>query len=104
MARPEHYHQQALSLGQTPQSHGSAEHEQTPIPAEANHHGEEPIMPSIAADPEGLPRRFASHRLPGDFWQEFHLEWEFREQHGMTPVAPAEFADSPLARSALRGR
>ncbi len=50
-------------------------------------------MPSIADDPEGLPRRFSSHRLPGDFWPEFHQEWEFREQRGMTPVSPAEFAE-----------
>jgi len=58
-----------------------------------NPHAEEPVTPSIAADPEGLPRGLASHRLPHDFWPEFHLEWEFRERHGMTPVAPAEFAD-----------
>ncbi len=50
-------------------------------------------MPSIAADPEGLHRGNASDRLPDDFWPEFHLEWEFREQQGMTPVSPAEFAD-----------
>ncbi len=50
-------------------------------------------MPSIAADPEGLPHGLASHRIPNDFWPEFHLEWEFRERHGMTPVSPAEFAD-----------
>jgi len=92
MTRPEQYHQPAFSLDQPPQSRGSAEHEQ-PTPAGANHHGQEPIMPSIAAEPESLPRGSASDRLPHDFWPEFHLEWEFREQHGMTPVAPAEFAD-----------
>ena len=50
-------------------------------------------MPSLATDPEGLPHGLASHRLPDDFWAEFHVEWEFRERHGMTPVSPAEFAD-----------
>ena len=50
-------------------------------------------MPSLATDPTGLPHGLASHRLPDDFWAEFHLEWEFRERHGMTPVSPAEFAD-----------
>src|SRR5947208_2900926 len=92
MTRPEQYHQPALSLDQPPRSQGSAEHEQ-PISAGANHPGDEPIMPSIAADPEGLPHGLASHRLTNDFWPEFHLEWEFREQHGMMPVSPAEFAD-----------
>ena len=92
MARPEHYHQPALSLDQTQRSQGSAEHEQ-PTADATFHHGDEPIMPSIAADPEGLHSGLASDRLPHDFWPEFHLEWEFREQHGMTPVSPAEFAD-----------
>jgi hypothetical protein len=50
-------------------------------------------LPSIATDPEGMPRGLASHRLPNDFWGEFHLEWEFRERNGMLPVSPAEFAD-----------
>jgi hypothetical protein len=92
MARPEQYHQPALSLDQTPRSQDSAEH-QEPTPDATFHHGDEPVMPSIAADPEGMPHGFASHRIPDDFWHEFHLEWEFREQHGMTPVSPAEFAD-----------
>lgn len=93
MARPEQYHQPALSLDQPPRSHGSAEYQPPPTPDDTSHHGEKPVMPSIAADPEGLPRGLASHRIPDDFWPEFHLEWEFREQHGMTPVSPAEFAD-----------
>jgi hypothetical protein len=92
MPRPEHYHQPALSLDQTQRSQASAEH-QEPTPAGTNHHGDEPIMPSIAADPEGMPHGFASHRIPNDFWHEFHLEWEFRERSGMMPVSPAEFAD-----------
>jgi hypothetical protein len=50
-------------------------------------------LPSIATDPEHMPRGLASHRLRNDFWPEFHLEWEFREQNGMVPVSPAEFAD-----------
>ncbi len=93
MARPEQYHQPALSLDQTQPSQGGAEDQQAPLPDKTLHHGEEHIMPSIAADPEALHRGFASDRLPHDFWPEFHLEWEFREQHGMTPVSPAEFAD-----------
>lgn len=93
MARPEQYHQPALSLDQTPRSHGGTDQQQPPKPAGENHQRNEPIMRSIAADPEGLPHGLASHRLPDDFWPEFHLEWEFREQHGMAPVSPAEFVD-----------
>ena len=92
MAQPEQYHQPALSLDQPPRSQRSAEQQQ-PTPDETNRYIDEPIMPSIAADPEGLPRGLASDRLPNDFWPEFHLEWEFREAHGMTPVSPQEFAD-----------
>src|SRR6476619_4863617 len=83
----EQYQQGALNLPR------AAPTGQPPTPAGINHRGEAPVMPSIATDPEGLPRGLASHRLPNDFWPEFHLEWEFREQHGMTPVSPAEFAD-----------
>jgi len=93
MARPEQYHQPALSLDQTQRPQGSGEHQSPLIPAETLHDGDEPVMPSIAADPVGLHRGNASDRLPHDFWSEFHREWEFREQHGMTPVSPAEFAD-----------
>ncbi len=93
MARPEHYQQSALPLERTHRFEARPEQQQPPTPTRTNHHGEEPVIPSIAADLERLPRGLASHRLPGNFWPEFHLEWEFREQHGMTPVSPAEFAD-----------
>lgn len=85
MARPEQYHQPALSLDQAEPS--------PPLSAGINHRDEAPAMLSITYDPEGLPRGLASHRMPNDFWPEFHLEWELREQHGMAPVSPAEFAD-----------
>lgn len=48
-----------------------------------------PAMPPIDRDPDVLPNR----RLPDDFWPEFHWEWLFREQHGLRPVSPQEFAD-----------
>jgi alkylated DNA nucleotide flippase Atl1 len=54
-----------------------------------------PPMPPIDRDPDILPNR----RLPHDFWPEFHLEWQFREEHGMAPVSPEErdetLADAP---------
>jgi hypothetical protein len=48
-----------------------------------------PLIEPIDRDPAVLPNR----RLPNDFWPEFHHEWAFREEHGMTPVSPQEFAD-----------
>ena len=93
MKEREQYQQPTLPLDGAPRSQSSAEQQQPPIPEETNRHGEKAIVPSIAADPEGLHTGLASDRLPHDFWPEFHLEWEFREQHGMTPVSPAEFAD-----------
>ena len=48
-----------------------------------------PLVDRIDRDPAVLPNR----RLPNDFWPEFHAEWRFREERGMVPVAPAEFAD-----------
>jgi hypothetical protein len=88
MAQPEHYQQGTLDFQQQRPTEP-----QQPAQIEADRHGEQAVMPSIAADPEGLPRGLASHRIPNDFWQEFHLEWEFRDANGMTPVSPAEFAD-----------
>lgn len=87
----EHYQQGALSFStatEQPQPQGR--------PAESDHFDVEALaaqVPAIARDPEPFPPRTASGRMPNDFWQEFHLEWEFREQHGMVPVSPAEFAD-----------
>ncbi len=92
MARSEQYQQSSLPLERAERSQANSEHDQ-PTSSGINHHGEALVMPSIADDPEDLPRGLASHRLPGDFWPEFHLEWAFREEHGMTPVSPVEFVD-----------
>src|SRR5690242_2293940 len=89
MPEREHYHQPALSLDSAEELssiRSMEEQEEEPLPDLSQ-------IPSIAADPEGMPRGFASNRLPNDFWNEFHLETAFREEHGMTPVSPAEFAD-----------
>ena len=95
MARPEQYQQASLPLASSSRAEASPAHDPLPTPADTDHHRTEPdtVIASIAADPAGLPHGLAIHRLPDDFWAEFHLEWEFRERHGMTPVSPAEFAD-----------
>jgi hypothetical protein len=72
------YHQGAFDL--TPLS--------TPVP-DATSAAEPIAMPPIDRDPAVLPNR----RLPDDFWPEFLFEWRFREEHGLPPVSPQEFAD-----------
>ncbi len=47
-----------------------------------------PLVDRIDRDPAILPNR----RLPHDFWPEFHLEWQFREENGMERVEAHEFA------------
>jgi hypothetical protein len=88
MAQPEHCQQGARDF----QWRQSGEPQQ-PSQTDTDRRGEQAAMPSIAADPEGLPRGLASYRLPNDFWPEYRLEWEFCEQHDMPPVSLAEFAD-----------
>src|SRR5689334_5697282 len=71
MAQHEQYRQGAFNLA--PQDH--------PAPDALD-------VPAIDRDAAVLPNR----RLPNDFWPEFLFEWRFREQHGLPPVSPREFA------------
>jgi len=53
--------------------------------------------PRSPLDPEGMrTRQYASDRLPGDLWQEFHLEWSSAEQTARHWSHPYEFADNAI--------
>ncbi|MDQ6832692.1 MAG: ArdC-like ssDNA-binding domain-containing protein [Chloroflexota bacterium] len=80
MTEQSRYQQAAFDL--TPTHHAP----ETTLP---QREGDTPFIVPVDRDPATLPNR----RLAGDFWGEFHLEWQFREQHGMEPVSPHEFAD-----------
>lgn len=83
MERDQSYQQQAFDL--------TALHERDQSSAEAQ-------TPAVSSQSERPTTRFhtltsAGSRLPEDLWQEYRLEVEFREEHGMPHVSLEEFQD-----------
>jgi len=83
MERDRHYQQQAFDLTASPTR------DESPNASP---------MPAASADPERFTSQFptlipAGRRRSDDLWEEYRLEVEFRETHGMMPVSLAEFED-----------
>jgi len=83
MEHDRHYQQQAFDLTATPQQGEAADTAQ---------------LPAASAQQEERTTQFhmltnAGRRLDNDLWEEYRLEVEFREAHGMMPVSLAEFED-----------